>query len=324
MIRKKLSIIIPYHNEPEDIIYDLFNSLNNQINIDFNDIEIVISNNSLEPVKPDCFENFSNLNIKYIICPIKNGVGSSRQFALDNCCGNWCIFCDCDDKLYSSTTLSEILQDTENSNCDLIYYKELIEQNPNEYIEYGKNLVLVHGKAFNVDYLRLNNIRFNDYLLYGADVYFSLLIDGTLPNYKIIDRIIYIWKYNDKSVSHSNNFDTFTDKIDGIKRTYIVYNKIKKYYYPNILDLLMPDIFWAIYFGWKTVKEFYANKSEYFYLIGSQILALTIETLDPTHKCLEFNTSVENFDEFSNFVKDSQNICSKMPPDFIERNQLWI
>ena len=41
----KLSIIVPYHNEDDSVIFPLFNSLNNQIDINFDDIEIIVSNN---------------------------------------------------------------------------------------------------------------------------------------------------------------------------------------------------------------------------------------------------------------------------------------
>ena len=45
MNEKILSILIPYHNEDENLFRPLLSSLNNQIDIDFNDIEIIVSNN---------------------------------------------------------------------------------------------------------------------------------------------------------------------------------------------------------------------------------------------------------------------------------------
>ena len=39
---KKLSIIITHHNESEHIIAPLLTSINNQVGVDFNDIEIII------------------------------------------------------------------------------------------------------------------------------------------------------------------------------------------------------------------------------------------------------------------------------------------
>ena len=47
----KISIIIPYHNESEDVIKPLLKSINEQKkNIDFNDIEILFINNCDNPL----------------------------------------------------------------------------------------------------------------------------------------------------------------------------------------------------------------------------------------------------------------------------------
>ena len=66
----KLSIIVPYHNEDDSIIFPLFNSLNNQIDINFDDIEIIVSNDCEIPASPKSlfdgtFPNIQN-RVKYI------------------------------------------------------------------------------------------------------------------------------------------------------------------------------------------------------------------------------------------------------------------
>ena len=105
----KLSIIVPYHNEDDSIIFPLFNSLNNQIDINFDDIEIIVSNNCEIPVPPKSlfdgtFPNIQN-RIKYIISPIKNISGASRQFGVDKSKGKYLMFCDDDDFLPSTDIL---------------------------------------------------------------------------------------------------------------------------------------------------------------------------------------------------------------------------
>ena len=45
----KLSIIVPYHNEDDSIIFPLFNSLNNQIDINFDDIKYTYTSQAIEP-----------------------------------------------------------------------------------------------------------------------------------------------------------------------------------------------------------------------------------------------------------------------------------
>ena len=113
----KLSIIIPYHNEPEQTIYPLFNSIDQQQEIDFETIEIILCNNCENPIKPKfiqqrIFKNISN-NIKYIKSARKNWSGLSRQYAIDNSLGEYLIICDDDDCLYSPTTIQKIYSDIE-------------------------------------------------------------------------------------------------------------------------------------------------------------------------------------------------------------------
>ena len=48
-MNKKMSIIIPYHNEDINLLIPLFSSINTQIGINFDDIEIVMTNNCEEP-----------------------------------------------------------------------------------------------------------------------------------------------------------------------------------------------------------------------------------------------------------------------------------
>ena len=113
----KLSIIIPYHNEPEQTIYPLFNSIDQQQEIDFETIEIILCNNCENPVKPrfiqrGTFKNISN-NIKYIKSARKNWSGLSRQYAIDNSLGEYLIICDDDDCFYSPTTIQKIYSDIE-------------------------------------------------------------------------------------------------------------------------------------------------------------------------------------------------------------------
>lgn len=83
MSNKILSILIPYHNENENLFRPLLSSLNDQIGIDFNDIEIIISNNVEKHLIKDLeylFMEYSNIypQIKYIECPYKSSMGPNR------------------------------------------------------------------------------------------------------------------------------------------------------------------------------------------------------------------------------------------------------
>ena len=113
---KKLSIIITHHNEDDSLIVPLLQSINNQRGINFDNIEIIISNNCDTPKFPQILNDFPNIQNR-IVCittDIKNKLGYSREFAVKQCHGEWIIFCDCDDTLYCDYTLMEILSQVDN------------------------------------------------------------------------------------------------------------------------------------------------------------------------------------------------------------------
>ena len=60
---KKLSIIIPYHNEDEEKITPMFSSLDAQFNVDWDRVEILFSNDHNSPKNMnDFFKMFPKVN----------------------------------------------------------------------------------------------------------------------------------------------------------------------------------------------------------------------------------------------------------------------
>ena len=123
---KKLSIIIPYHGEPRESVSPLLLSLNSQKNINFNDIEILINNDSTNDNISDVLELCDNLKDVSIITRYNGGgPGPSRQHCLDNSQGDYILFFDADDTLLTNTTLSKILNII-TSGMDVYNFKELL------------------------------------------------------------------------------------------------------------------------------------------------------------------------------------------------------
>ncbi len=306
----KLSIIIPYHNEPEQTIYPIFNSIDQQQGIDFETIEIILCNNCDNPVKPKfiqqgIFKNISN-NIKYIKSARKNWSGLSRQYAIDNSLGEYLIICDDDDCLYSPNTIQRIYSDIEkNSDIDLFGYSEKIEPNNSgaDFVNFsGKNLVLVHGKVYRTAFLRTNNIRFSELLETHDDVYFNLTLNVYFPKTLIIDFPIYIWKNNPKSVSHSENF--YKKSIaDDILKGFYAYYKAKYIVHLN-MDLIMHDILGAIFLTYREnlrLKQMLKTSQDYEQLQNYENLcAMFIEEFDNQLLCL---TTYQYDKDFTAYVK---------------------
>lgn len=72
-----LSIIIPSYKETEKEIFPLLSSINNQVGIDLDTIEIIISRDGTNEINLDIF-NYLNLNIKQIISKENKGPGIAR------------------------------------------------------------------------------------------------------------------------------------------------------------------------------------------------------------------------------------------------------
>lgn len=325
----KLSIIIPYHNEPFETVYPLFECLNNQTGVDFNDMEILFSNNCTDPIKPKFIEDkfFDNIcdRIKYVIPSIKNYSGMSRQYCLDMAVGDYVMFCDDDDILYSITTLSEIISniDQDRINGHIVDYYTFFERIENysgdgEISYYtGTNLVLVHGKVYRTEYLRSHNVRFHYKLETHDDVYFNLILNGSSPITKNLSTPIYLWKYNPRSVSHQQEYDRLT-AIDGILKGFYAYKKIRDEYNKNII-VYKNDIYGSIRFHYNEIKSFKNIMTEDEISNYENVLAMYIKEIDKDLGCLSFDidniVGEEPFEEFVHRILTSYTDVEKCYKD---------
>ena len=216
----KLSIIVPYHNEGDSTIFPLFNSINNQTNINFNNIEIIVSNNCDLPVAPrSLFDNsFPNIQrrIRYTASSeIKNVCGASRQHGIKLSHGDYLIFCDDDDYLPSDDILSYLINmSTKNPGIDVFRCREYIQRQDllvNEVFDNSN--VLVHGKLFSARFVNNNKISFSDTLDVAEDNYFCNHFFAYNPKIIDCDKITYFFNYNSNSVSRKHkNFSLACQK----------------------------------------------------------------------------------------------------------------
>ena len=287
---KKLSIIIPYHNEDEILLRPLFSSLNDQVLIDFKDIEIIMSNNCETPKNLTLFfEKYSNITsiINYVECPDKSGMGPNRQYGLEQATGEYVMFCDCDDVLFSAISLFTVFRELTNEIVmyDFIAIKELDPRNaqPGEAIfeVNGPNPVLLHGKVYNRQYLIDHNIRFTARLFAWEDMYFNQIIEQNKPTRKFIETPIYIWKFRASSVSKELGPEiVYQTKHyrDGILKNFYILDYLKKY------NIVSESKFYAILIS--TTISWYQDKNALLYQTTEteKLYGYTIKYFDPELK----------------------------------------
>ena len=220
-----LSIIIPYHNEKPKDLAPLMTSLNMQVGINFKELEIIMcSDTEKSLIDTYSFKEYSNITkcIKKIKSPTKNNPGLSRQAGLDVAIGEYVIFCDADDCLYSVGVLREILENINLSHADVYRYRfiEEIGSFDNDQLVYkikDFNWIWVFSKIYRREFLKQHNIHFSEKLMYHEDNYFNTVLSYCDP--KVVDinsTPMYLWRFNKNSITRLNNHEYTFNSVDEL------------------------------------------------------------------------------------------------------------
>lgn len=201
----KLSICVPHYKEPWEICHTLFDSIEMQQGIDFNDVEAVVVNDGNECMLPEgCFDKYS-YRIRYYANK-HSGVSATRNFALDHAEGDYVMFCDIDDMFLNNYGL-HLCFSAMREGYDVIRSTFIEEQKTADgyvIIRHDRDNTFIHGKLYRKGYLLDEDIRFDDNLTVHEDGYFNVIAGVCTSNDKQIETPFYLWKWNDASVVRTN------------------------------------------------------------------------------------------------------------------------
>lgn len=255
-----LSIIIPYHDETTEKIEPLMNSINWQIGVNFSNIEIILCNDLEDSdgnIQYKDLEKYKNIfkSIKIIRSIYKNNPGMSRQFAIDTCRGKYVFFCDADDSLYNRGVLRELLDNISFSHADMYQFKFMEEIGnkdlPTEKYVYNTknyNWIWVFAKAYRVEFLRENGIRFVPENRCHEDTYFNYLCKYCGAKLINIDSIGYLWGFNADSITRLNNHEyTFGSLDEYFQSITLAFRKILQEYHKDCSSDVLFNILYYYY-----------------------------------------------------------------------------
>lgn len=200
----KLQILVPQYDETEEVIKPLLDSLAIQQSIDFSELGVIICNDGSDTILDEGFLQQYPFMIEYHKEPHK-GVSATRNACLDYATADYVMFCDADDMFYNACGLWIIFNEINNGGFDSlvsIFVEEthLPETNAPFYINHEMDSTFVHGKVHNRDYLKRNNIRWNNNLTIHEDSFFNILCQNLSTNVKYCQSPFYLWKWRDNSV----------------------------------------------------------------------------------------------------------------------------
>lgn len=233
--RYKISIIMPFYDEPISIIKRALNSTLNQTH---KNIEVILINdNPNKYSEKELKEIINNDKVKYIKNEMNLGVSASRNKGINLAKGDYIAFLDSDDEFLNnklSIQLKELLLTKENFSHTSYIRKVSQEEKINSGYQNGiiyKQCIYSCGIAtptvmIKKEFLEKYNLRFNEKIHIGEDTCFWLDILQLTSAIGIEEALTKV--YIDESSAAYN----VEKQIEGLKNilTYVVnQNKLQQY-----------------------------------------------------------------------------------------------
>lgn len=241
---KSISIIIPHHQETIEQMIPLLSSINGQVGINFENVEvIVINDNESGALKVEDFKDFARVQprVKILFNPKEGYMGVSRQIGIDAAQGEYLLFCDSDDAIYSNTVLMDLFT---RGGADCYSYK-FIEQSENGmWMEHNPQFTWMFANCYRRQFLVEHDVRFHDNLLWHEDTYFNQVFLAYGPRVEFLGYVGYDWIFSPNTITRRNNAEytskslcMFIDALDArLERVKYVIPK------ENYQNLILEDI----------------------------------------------------------------------------------
>lgn len=205
----KLSVIIPQYKERDKDVKKLLSSIDYQLNVNWDDVEVIIVNDHSDTLLSEqMLSSFENIKPKYIKLEKNLGPGLARQAGLDLAQGEYVTFCDADDMYQNFGVFSLYFANIQEHHPDILrtqWLEELEINGAMTYITHEYEATWMHGKVFRRQFLIDNNIRFSNELLYHEDSYILSNAFGVATKAIDVPFVTYVWCYDENSITRRNN-----------------------------------------------------------------------------------------------------------------------
>ena len=198
-------------------------SIDNQIGIDFNDIEVIID------IDGDGLEIFqlkekdlSVKNFKPILLSKRKhkGISFTRNNLMRNSHSNYIMWIDCDDELFNMLALNTLLKIIDDRHFDLMNSTFVMETILDKayYTKVKNDLTHAHGKVYNKQFLLDNNLLWPEDVNFNEDFTFNILVGEVVKKPVYCNEAFYLWHQNNKSITRNDSncwINKFSDIINS-------------------------------------------------------------------------------------------------------------
>ena len=209
-MEKLISIIIPRYSEDMDTVTCAVSSIFFQANVDRSSLEIIlVDDNPDNPLPEDGIATLKrafSIDIHYYVMKANGGPGVARQKGIDESCGKFVMFMDCDDSFNSPSSLyyliTTIKKNPETDYLQSYILEECFDANGElAYITHEFENTWLFGKMIRRSLLDENGIRFHNELRLHEDTYFLMLVGAASKSRMIVNTPTYVWKNNVNSLT---------------------------------------------------------------------------------------------------------------------------
>ena len=205
--RKKVSIIIPFYGQTEQDLSVPLASINNQLGVDFDKIDVHLVNDGGDSIDIGRFDIFSNLDLHYHELLENVGAGMARQYGIDHSESEYLMFMDSDDSFNGVESLYNFFDAAKQKhNPNIIEGKSLILLDDSKtkfsyrFSNFGSNGLFAHW--FKRSYIEKLNLRFQPELRIFEDQYFvGIAKQLNTESLVSINALVYVYRFRKDSLS---------------------------------------------------------------------------------------------------------------------------
>ena len=292
-----IDIIIPAYNAHNTITRTLFSICSQQIDCKLN---VYICNDASKNDYSDIVNDFKNyINIKEIKLKKNSGPGEARQIGIDKSKSDYIVFIDSDDVFYTPIALKSMYEKIKENDSDVLVCS-FLEQTNDDYVLHTEDYTWLHGKMYKRSFIKDKGVKFNE-TYSNEDTYFNKSLFIRKPKIDYLDDIVYLWLYNEDSITRKNNreydfkgllgyIDNITEVIEEARKDKLSKEDIAEYTF---------SFLYAVYFNY---LNFYDDKSVNLFIEKSRKLRQYYLEYEKDYKVLKEEMFVSQYEFFKNTI----------------------
>ncbi|WP_412989926.1 glycosyltransferase family 2 protein [Pediococcus siamensis] len=220
-MEKLVSIVIPYYQDTAADLSVVLSSINNQVGIDFDQVEVILVNDGGTPIHGrELFSYFSHLSIRTYHYPKNQGAGYARMVGTEAAVGKYVMYMDADDQFHYVGALLDFFNVVKYHGDHQIIIGAFMEESHRPDVGYryyrheSHDWKSAYAKWFSQDYLRQIQLTWRSDLRVFEDTYFVGVACECASDIYYLDSVVYTWMWHPNTTVRKDGGKDFYHRLD--------------------------------------------------------------------------------------------------------------